>query len=122
MNDEPVRYLGVEIVGGAREYRFRVNCKPASHGERIFFMRIAAASFSPGKLTFQDGPEIASRKLRAMLQTEQDNHPLAPHQELSESDIADYAVSGKLRHKAWTEEQKVAARIRAGQSRRGQEP
>ena len=117
MNAEPVRYLGVDVVAEGREYRFRVDGKPPGAAERIFRLWIAAACFRPGKLTFQDGPEIASRKLRTMLQAEQQTQPLELRQDLSESDITDYAVSGKVRHKAWTEEQRNAARLRTRQNR-----
>jgi hypothetical protein len=87
MSDQ-IQYLGFSAQAGGREYRFRV----AGESERLFTLWIAAAGFAPGRLRFQEGPDISFRKLQSLLAGEAGN-PLAPRHILSDSEVDDYAAS-----------------------------
>jgi hypothetical protein len=107
---DPVRYMGFAVVTSGREYQFRVAGEHADDEARIFTVCIATADFRPGRLKFQEGPDIAIRKLRDALAAEQAGVLPALHQELSASDVNDYTAKGPAKTKTLTEEQKIAAR------------
>jgi hypothetical protein len=112
LNNDPIRYLGFAVVANGREYQFHVAAENKGEAERTFTLWIAAHDFSPGRLKFQEGPDISLRKLRNLLAGEQDGEPLPLRQELGESDITDYTATASSKHKALTEEQRQAARYR----------
>lgn len=118
MSSDPIRYVGFAVVTSGREYQFRVAGSRSEDAERIFTFWIGTAGFRPGRLKFQEGPDISLRKLRNLLAGEQEGLPLLLHQELSESDITDYTAKAPAKHKAWTDEQRAAARQRQ-QNRQG---
>lgn len=107
---DPVRYMGFAVVTSGREYQFSVAGEHTDDEPRIFKVCIATADFRPGRLKFQEGPDIAIRKLRDLLAAHQGDAPPELHQELSASDVSDYTAKGPAKSKALTEEQKIAAR------------
>ena len=117
MINDPIRYVGFAVKANGREYQFRVAGPTvpggnSSDGERFFTMGIAAAEFRPGRLKFQEGPDVAIRNLRNMLATEVGGIPLQLHHSLSESTVTDYTAAGPAKNKTWSEEQRNAARLR----------
>jgi hypothetical protein len=108
MTNDPIRYVGFAVVAKGREYQFRVAGEP----ERFFTMGIATADFGPGRLRFQEGPDVAIRNLRHMLEAEVGGIPLESHQFLSETTVSDYTAAGPAKNKTWSEEQRNAARLR----------
>jgi hypothetical protein len=116
MTNDPIRYVGFAVVAKGREYQFRVAGPTVpggnpTDGERFFTMGIAASDFAPGRLRFQEGPDVAIRNLRHMLATE-GGIPLEPHHFLSETNVNDYTAAGPAKNKTWSEEQRNAARLR----------
>ncbi len=107
---DPVRYVGFAVVANGREYQFRVAGEHGDAEGRIFTVGITTADFRPGRLKFQEGPDIAIRKLRDVLACEPGGILPALHQELSASEVSDYTAKGPAKSKALTEEQKIAAR------------
>src|SRR5260221_11940913 len=91
MTHDPVRYVGFSVAAGMREYRFEVQGNDAEKTVRLFTLSVGASHFLPGKLRFQQGPDITSRKLRRMIASEAADSPVAPVQLLSDSDIAEYS-------------------------------
>jgi len=112
MSGDHVRYLGFAVVADGREYQFRVAGERSGDPERSFTLWIATADFSPGRLKFQEGPDITLRKLKNLLAGEQDDAPLRAHQKLSEPDITDYTATNSSKSKTVTEEQRQVARYR----------
>ena len=112
MNGDSVRYVGFAVVSDGREYQFRVAGNHSSDPERAFTFWIATADFSPGRLKFQEGPDITLRKLKSLLASEPGGRPLRPHLKLCESDITDYTASHSSKSKTVTEEQRKVARYR----------
>ena len=109
-SDNLVRYMGFAVVANGREYQFRVGGEHADDEARIFTVSIATSDFRPGRLKFQEGPDIAIRKLRDVLACQQGATLPELHQELSASEVTDYTAKGPAKSKALTEEQKIAAR------------
>ena len=95
MSSDPVRYVGFAVMAGGREYQFSVAGASTAEAERIFTMGIAGANFRPGRLKFQEGPDIAMRKLRTVLAAPPGPFPLDLRQALSESDVTDYTAAGQ---------------------------
>jgi hypothetical protein len=117
MTNDPIRYVGFAVVARGREYQFRVAGPTvpggnSTDGERFFTMGIATADFRPGRLRFQEGPDVAIRNLRNMLAAEVGGVPLEAHLFLSETTINDYTAAGPAKNKTWSEEQRNAARVR----------
>jgi len=112
MSGDAVRYIGFAVVADGREYQFRVAGDHSGDPERAFTLWIATADFSPGRLKFQEGPDITLRKLKNLLAGEHDGAPLPSRQKLCESDITDYTATHSSKSKAVTEEQRQAARDR----------
>jgi len=106
---EAVRYVGFAVLSSGREYEFHV-AGTAGEPERVFTVWIATADFRPGRLKFQEGPDIAVRKLRTLLALPDEGTPVALHQELSSSEITDFTAKAPSKAKALTEEQRLAAR------------
>jgi hypothetical protein len=109
-SSDPVRYMGFAVVASGREYQFRVAGEHADDEARIFTVGIATADFRPGRLKFQEGPDIAIRKLRDVLACQLGDVLPAMHHELSASEVSDYTAKGPAKSKALTEEQKLAAK------------
>ena len=107
---DQVRYVGFAVVTSGRQYQFRVAGEHPDDEARIFTVSIATSDFRPGRLKFQEGPDIAIRKLRDVLACQQGNIQPELHQELSASEVTDYTAKGPAKSKALTEEQKIAAR------------
>src|SRR5579871_6057641 len=63
MTQDQVRYVGFSVAAGARHYQFEVQAKDAERIIRVFTLSVAALHFSSGKIRFQQGPDIACRKL-----------------------------------------------------------
>jgi hypothetical protein len=114
MTHDPVRYVGFSVAAGAREYRFEVQANDPEKTVRSFTLSVNASYFSPGKLRFQQGPDITSRKLRVMIAAEAAEGPVSPSQMLSDSDIAEYASGVPASNKMWNQEQKGLLKVRAG--------
>jgi hypothetical protein len=117
MTNDPIRYVGFAVVSNGREYQFRVAGPTvpggnSSEGERFFTMSIASSEFRPGRLRFQEGPDVAIRNLRIMLAAEAGGNPLGPRLFLSQSTVDDYTAAGPAKNKTWSEEQRNAARLR----------
>ncbi len=112
MSGDPVRYVGFAVVADGREYQFRVAGDHSGDPERAFTLWIATADFCPGRLKFQEGPDIALRKLKALLAGETEGDALKSRQKLSESDITDYTATNSSKSKTVTEEQRQVARYR----------
>jgi hypothetical protein len=102
--------VGFAVVAKGREYQFRVAGEHSDAEARIFTVCIATSEFRPGRLKFQEGPDIAMRKLRDVLACQQGDILPELHQELSASEVTDYTAKGPAKSKALTEEQKIAAR------------
>jgi len=107
---DPVRYMGFAVVTSGREYQFRVAGDHADDEARIFTVCISTSEFRPGRLKFQEGPDIAIRKLRDVLACQASDTLPELHQELSASEVSDYTAKGPAKSKALTEEQKLAAK------------
>jgi hypothetical protein len=108
---DPVRYMGFAVVTSGREYQFRVAGERSDDEARIFTVRISTADFRPGRLKFQEGPDIAIRKLRDVLACQaSDTPPPELYHELTASEVSDYTAKGPAKAKALTEEQKLAAK------------
>ena len=105
-----IQYVSFEVFNGGREYTFRVT---AEDGEaRSFTVIINNADFLPGKLKYQEGPDISYRKLQGMLAIEHIDSPVGLRQLVTESDITGYAVAGPVKTRKWSEAQRMAARQR----------
>jgi hypothetical protein len=102
--------VGFAVVASGREYRFSVAGEHADDEVRIFTVSIATPDFRPGRLKFQEGPDIAIRKLRDVLACQQAGTVPERQQQLSPSEVTDYTAKGPAKSKALTEEQKIAAR------------
>jgi hypothetical protein len=102
--------MGFAVVTSGREYQFRVAGEHPDDEARIFTVCIATADFRPGRPKFQEGPDIAIRKLRDLLACQQGDTLPELHQELSASEVSDYTAKGPAKIKALTEEQKMAAK------------
>ncbi|GEM_PF-6524355 len=102
MTQDQVRYVGFSVAAGARHYQFEVQAKDAERIIRVFTLSVAALHFSSGKIRFQQGPDIACRKLHTMLALEGSGEPLALLQSLSDSDIAEYASHASPPPKHWS--------------------
>jgi hypothetical protein len=64
-----IQYVGVQNSLSFRTYSFHVVDHPRE--SREFTVQVPAADFSPGRLKFQDGPEISSERLHRELKVEQ---------------------------------------------------
>jgi hypothetical protein len=112
LTTDSIRYLGFAVVATGREYQFQVAAEAKGGAERIFTLWIAADDFSPGRLKFQEGPDISLRKLKSLLASEPGGKPLALRHELGESDVTDYTATASSKRKTLTEEQRQMARDR----------
>lgn len=112
VSGDHIRYVGFAVVADGREYQFRVAGDHSGDPERAFTFWIATADFCPGRLKFQEGPDITLRKLKSLLAGEQEEAPLRSHQKLTESDITNYTATNSSKSKTVTEEQRQAARDR----------
>lgn len=105
-----IQYVGFSVVAAGREYSFRVAGE--DNEERSVTVTIENANFLPGKLKYQEGPDISYRKLLSALATEQSAGPTAPRQQVTRSEVTEYTAAGSSKARAWTEEQRLAARQR----------
>ncbi len=105
-----IQYVRFEVVAGGREYAFRVTGEDG--GDRVFAVIINNTQFLPGRLKYQEGPDITYRKLQGMLAVEHSESPLGLRQLVTESDITDYAVAGPVKKRKWSDAQRLAARQR----------
>ena len=105
-----LQYVGVSMIAGSREYSFRV--ADLLEADRFFTVDIQNVDFLPGRLKYQEGPDICYRKLLSLLEGELSNSPLCLRQQVTGSDVTDYTVAGSARSKKWTEEQRAEARQR----------
>jgi hypothetical protein len=102
--------VGFTVVASGREYQFSVAGEHKDDEARLFTVKIATSDFRPGRLKFQEGPDIAIRKLRDVLACQPVDTLPELHQEVSASEVTDYTAKGPAKSKALTEEQKIAAR------------
>jgi hypothetical protein len=111
MTQDQVRYVGFSVAAGARNYQFEVQAGDAERLVRVFTLSVAALHFSSGKIRFQQGPDIACRKLHVMLAQEGSGEPIALSQSLSDSDVADYAsdVAPAPKQKHWNAAARAAS-------------
>ncbi len=114
-----VQYSGFAVVAGGREYSFHVS--GPNHADRSFTLVIEKESFRQGSLKYQEGPDLCYRKLLSGLAAEQKDSPLRPRQHVSELEVAEYTASSHTKSRAWTAEQRLAARqrFRAGRAEWG---
>jgi hypothetical protein len=84
--------MGFAVVTSGREYQFRVAGEHTDDEARIFTVCISTSDFRPGRLKFQEGPDIAIRKLRDLLACQEVGVLPELHQELSPSDVNDYTM------------------------------
>ncbi len=105
-----LQYTGLVVLIGGREYSFRV--AELDETDRFFTVSIGNADFLPGKLKYQEGPDICYRKLTTLLAEEKSDSPLCLRQQVSASEAADYAGAGAAKSRKWTDEQRLEARKR----------
>ncbi len=105
-----LEYLGFSVLANGREYSFRVAGEDSA--DRSFTVIVVNADFLPGKLKYQEGPDISYRKLLSTLAVEQGDPPMCLRQKVTEADVADYIALGSARTRKPTEEQRAAARER----------
>ena len=83
-----IQYVGVQNSLSFRTYSFHVVDHPRV--SREFTVQVPSADFSPGRLKFQDGPEISSERLHRELKVETTELPAKSDLHVSEQDVRDY--------------------------------
>ena len=83
-----IQYVGVQNSGGFRTYSFHVLDPPRE--SREFTVQVPSADFAPGRLKFQDGPEISSERLHRELKVETAETPAPKALHVSEQDVREY--------------------------------
>ena len=106
-----LEYTGFTALARGREYVFALHGADAT--ERSFTITIAAAAFGPGRLKYQEGPDLCYGKLQAALAAEEMDGPVGPRQQVTDSDIMAYRASGRAKARKPTEEQRLEAKQRA---------
>ena len=106
-----LEYTGFTALALGREYAFALHGADAP--ARSFTIVIAAAAFGPGRLKYQEGPDLCYGKLQAALAAEDLDGPVRPRQQVTESDIVAYRASGRAKARKPTEEQRLEAKQRA---------
>ncbi len=101
-----LEYLGFSVLPKGREYRFWFPEKD-SEG-RSFTVVVRNADFLPGKLKFQEGPDISYRKLLGALAVELGDARMPLQQQVTETDVAEYIALGSVKARKWSEEQRAA--------------
>ncbi len=112
MSGGAIRYIGFSVRADGRRYEFSVAGDGPLAAERIFVLGIASACFRPGRLKFQEGPEVSLRKLRSILAAPGTDQMIPLAHVLSDDDVAEFTLSGPAKNKVWTDEQREAARQR----------
>lgn len=82
-----VQFIGFEVDARARLYSFTV--REASAEPRDFTLTISNKAFNDRLISYQDAPDICSRKLRRELATYA-NHPPETHLTITEGDLEEY--------------------------------
>jgi hypothetical protein len=85
-----VQYIGFAVNGPARAYSFVV--RRALNQLTEFTLTIGTEWFRAGRVRFQDGAEICSRRLHRELATSGSDHPSASYQ-IKEVELDDYRKS-----------------------------
>ena len=83
-----IQYVGVQNSLSFRTYSFHVLDPPRE--SREFTVQVTSADFSPGRLKFQDGPEISSERLHRELKVETTELPAQSDLHVSEQDVRAY--------------------------------
>lgn len=102
-----LQYLGFSVVTGGREYNFRMAGE--DNADRSFIVIVGNAAFLPGRLKYQEGPDITYRKLLSALAVEPGNPPMCLRQQVTESEVTDYTAAASPKARKWTEEQRTTA-------------
>lgn len=105
-----LQYLGFSVVTGGREYNFRTAGE--DNADRSFIVIVGNAAFLPGRLKYQEGPDLSYRKLLSALAVEQGNSPMGLRQQVTESEVTDYTAAASPKARKWTDEQRATARER----------
>jgi len=82
-----VQFVGFEAGALARVYSFTV--REPSTEPRDFTLAISNSAFDDHLISYQDAPDICSRKLRRELAA-YDNHPPETRLDLTVADLEDY--------------------------------
>jgi len=83
-----IQYVGVQNSASFRTYTFHVVDPPRE--SREFSVHVTSADFTPGRLKFQDGPEISSERLHRELKVETMELPARAELHVSAQDVWDY--------------------------------
>ncbi len=102
-----LQYLGFSVVTGGREYNFRTVGE--GHADRSFIVIVGNGAFLPGRLKYQEGPDLSYRKLLSALAVEQGNLPMGLRQQVTESEVTDYTAAASPKARKWSEEQRTTA-------------
>ena len=86
-NELIVEFVGFESAANARVYSFVV--RQASTEPRDFTPTISNQAFTDHLISFQDGPDICSRKLRHELAAN-GNQPSETRLNITDTDLEDY--------------------------------
>ena len=86
-NELIVEFVGFQAGASARVYSFVV--RQASAEPRDFTLTIANQAFTDHLISFQDGPDICSRKLRYELAANA-NDPPETRLNITDADLEDY--------------------------------
>lgn len=82
-----VEFVGFEAGALARVYSFKV--RESSAEPRDFTLAISNKAFSDRLISYQDGPDVCSRKLRRELAAH-GNHPPETRLDITDIDLEDY--------------------------------
>ena len=85
-----MQFVGFEAGALARVYSFTV--REPSTEPRDFTLAISNSAFDDHLISYQDAPDICSRKLRRELAA-YDNHPPETRLEITVADLEDYRSS-----------------------------
>ena len=105
-----IQYLGFAVIAAGREYSFRVS--GGVDLERDYIVTIANTLFLPGRLKYQEGPDISYRKVLTALAMDPSEASPSVRQQLTEAEVTDYTKTPSSKSRPWTEEQRAAARQR----------
>jgi hypothetical protein len=86
-----IQYVGFESKPFAREYTFRVQESPIEQHEITF--TILNEAFNSHALSYQDAPDLCSRKLQRERTATSEDNPMKSHYRISETELADYRDS-----------------------------
>ncbi len=85
-----LQYRGFAVSADGRQYSFAVSQKDAS--ERAFTMFVPNTVFGPGRLSYQEGPQVCYKKLTCELAAEALDSPVCTQQRLTDVDVENYKV------------------------------